>query len=110
MVMQPRSTMRPSEKLALIDKIGRTLQSKFGYAEIDLYLAEYNIPPPTDVTTNSKWIYSKTALKRVSLDTIIRIAEDLGLEQEIRRHTWGKYAATQLDGHDQVSAVHQPHS
>jgi TIR domain len=82
--MQTSSTMRPTEKLALVDKIGRTLQAKFGYAEIDLYLAEYNIPPPTDVTTNSKWIYSKTALKGVPLDTIIRIAEDLGLEQEIR--------------------------
>ena len=34
--------------------------------------------------TNSKWVYSKEALKGVPVDTIIKIAEDLGLEQEIR--------------------------
>jgi len=80
MSMQTNAAMRVSEKLALVDRIGRTLQAKFGYAEIDLYLAEYNIPPPKDVTTNSKWIYVKSALKGVPLDTIINIAEDLELE------------------------------
>jgi hypothetical protein len=34
--------MRVSDKLALIDKVGRALQAKFGYAEIDAFLAEYN--------------------------------------------------------------------
>jgi hypothetical protein len=76
--------MRPLEKIALIDKIGRELQSRFGYAEIDLHLAEYNIPKPTSVTSNSKWIYSKVALQGAPLDTIIKIAEDLGLEQQLR--------------------------
>ncbi len=76
--------MRPSDKIALIDKIGRELQSRFGYVEIDLYLAEFNIRKPTGVTTNSKWIYVKTALQGVPLDTIIEIAEDLGLEQQLR--------------------------
>ena len=47
-------------------------------------LAEFNIPKPTGVTTNSKWIYSKVAPQGVSLDKIINIAEDLGLEQQLR--------------------------
>jgi hypothetical protein len=37
--------MRVSEKLDLVDRIGRALQSKFGYTEIDLYPTEYNTPP-----------------------------------------------------------------
>jgi hypothetical protein len=84
MLMQASSTMRPSEKLALVDKIGRALQSKFGCSDIDLFLGEYNISPPTGVIANSKWVYAKEALKGVPVDTIIKIAEELGLEQEIR--------------------------
>ena len=84
MLMHTSPAMRVSVKLDLIDKIGRALQSKYGYSEIDMYLAEYGILPPKGVTTNSKWIYSKAALQGVPTDTIVKIAEDLGLEQAIR--------------------------
>ena len=84
MLMHTSPAMRVSVKLDLIDKIGRTLQSKYGYSEIDMYLAEYGILPPKGVTTNSKWICSKAALQGVPTDTIVKIAEDLGLEQAIR--------------------------
>ncbi len=84
MLMHTSPAMRVSVKLDLIDKIGRALQSKYGYAEIDMYLAEYGILPPKGATTNSKWVYSKTALHDAPTDTIIKIAEDLGLQQAIR--------------------------
>jgi TIR domain len=78
--------MRATEKLDLISRIGRELQSRFGYTEIDAYLAEFKIPPPKDVGTNSKWVYTKVALQGVPTDTVIAIAEDLNLENLHAQH------------------------
>ena len=72
--------MRISDKLALIDKIGRELQARFRYEEIDAFLAEYEINRPHGVSINSKWIYSKTALQGVQTDTLLEIAEELGID------------------------------
>lgn len=82
--MQTTASLRVSQRLMLVDRIGRTLQSKFGFSEIDLYLAEFHIPPPKDATRGSKWVYTKEALRDVPFDTVIKIAEDLELEQKIR--------------------------
>ena len=71
--------MRVSEKLALIDKIGRELQSRFSYSEIDAFLAEYKIPPPQNVGANSKWVYSKAALSGVAEDIVVKIAAELDM-------------------------------
>ena len=43
------------------------------------FLAEFAIQPPTNVTVNSKWVYSKTALGGVPTDKILRIAQELDL-------------------------------
>lgn len=71
--------MRIAEKLALIDKIGRELQSRFGYVEFDTFLMEFGIEPPKGVNSNSKWIYSKAALSGVSVQVVIKIAEELDI-------------------------------
>lgn len=71
--------LRVSEKMALIDKIGRELQARYSYYEIDAFLAEFKVGPPPTITSNSKWVYSKSALSGVSDDTIIRIASELDL-------------------------------
>lgn len=76
--------MRPTDKLALIDKIGRELQSRFRYDEIDTYLAEYKIETPGNISYNSKWLYSKEALQGVSTDLLLKIAEDLDMEVTAR--------------------------
>jgi hypothetical protein len=61
--------MRVSDKLILIDKIGRALQAKFGYAEIDVFFRKFKIPPPNqNVGTNSKWVYSNAALQGARTD------------------------------------------
>jgi hypothetical protein len=60
--------MRASEKLAVIDRIARELQSRFTYSDIDIYLAEFGVAKPTEVMSNSKWVYSKEALKKCSDD------------------------------------------
>ena len=73
--------MKVSQRLQLIDKIGRELQAKYGYADIDLFLAAYNINPPSEpVNYNSKWVYSKTALKNVDNKTLLQIANELEIE------------------------------
>ena len=73
--------MRVSDKLALIDKIGRALQAKFTYSDIDTFLAEFKIKPPSgDVGSNSKWVYSKAALQGADANTLLKIAEELGVE------------------------------
>lgn len=84
MLMHSTAGTRLAQRLNLIDRIGRILQSRYGFSDIDLYLAEFQIPPPKDATRGSKWLYTKEALRDVPLDTVIQIAEDLGLEQEIR--------------------------
>src|SRR5215831_18517006 len=82
--MESTAGTRIRQRLDLIDRIGRTLQSRYRFDDLDLYLAEFQIPPPKDGDRGSKWVYTKQALRDVPLDTVIKIAEDLGLEQEIR--------------------------
>jgi len=72
--------MRVSEKLDLIDKIGRELQSRFSYGDIDVFLAEFGVQT-SPVSTNSKWVYSKNALQGQSEATILKIARELELPQ-----------------------------
>lgn len=69
--------VRVTEKLDLISRIGRELQERFSYHEIDAFLAEFGVPPPGPISTNSKWVYSKAALGGQSDDVILRIAEEL---------------------------------
>lgn len=69
--------MRVTDKLALIDKVGRELQSRFTYDEIDAFLDEFKVSRPDKVSTNSKWVYSKAALTGQPLSILLQIAEEL---------------------------------
>jgi hypothetical protein len=71
--------MRVTEKFELIDKVARELQSRFTYAEIDAFLAEFGIASPSNVTSNSKWVYSKTALHGSPEQTLLRISQELDI-------------------------------
>lgn len=72
--------MKVTDRFEAIDKIGRELQRRFGYSEIDMYFAQFGVAPPSNgVGTNSKWVYSKAALANVPLEVISRIADDLDL-------------------------------
>jgi len=73
--------MRASEKLALIDRIVGELETRYGYREIDAYLNEFGISTPHEWHRwNSKREYSALHLYSKPADTIIKIAEDLGLD------------------------------
>jgi hypothetical protein len=71
--------VKVSERLALIDKIGRELQSRFTFSELDDYLTASGIAHPQNVAANSKWVYSRAALTPLPLSKIVEIADDLGI-------------------------------
>lgn len=72
------------QKIDLIDKVARELQSRFTYEDINVFLDQYGIARPTNITQNSKWLYSKAALAVVEIETIIAIAQEL--EIDVPRH------------------------
>ena len=69
--------LKASEKLDLIDKIGRELQQKYTFSDIDIYLKDFNVQPPIEPSYNSKWVYSKQALADVQSAVLLEIAADL---------------------------------
>lgn len=71
--------MKVSERIATVDRIGRELQARFSYDEIDSYLSAFGIERPNNISVNSKWVYSKTALRDAPLATILEIISDLDL-------------------------------
>jgi hypothetical protein len=72
--------MKVSQRLQLLDKIGRELQARYSYSDIDLFLAAYGVAPPTEPVTNSKWVYSKAALKGVDNKILLQIAIELEID------------------------------
>ena len=74
--------MRAVRKVDLIDKIARELQRRYTYSEIDEFLAAVDIDKPNDpsTATNSKWVYSKAALRGASESLLLRLAQELNLD------------------------------
>lgn len=70
--------MRIKQRMELIDKIGRELQARYSYSDIDVFLRAFGISPPEEpIGYNSKWLYSKEALKNADDSILIAIAEEL---------------------------------
>lgn len=70
--------MKILERLGIIDRIGRELQSRMSYGEIDTYLKAYGVDvKKTTSGVNSKWVYSKELLSDAKDDVILRIADEL---------------------------------
>jgi hypothetical protein len=75
--------LKVSEKLSLIDRIGRELQKRMSYGEIDTFLGAFgvnckNINP----SVNSKWVYVKELLADADENLILTIADDLEIEHD----------------------------
>lgn len=72
--------MRVLDRLSLIDRVSRELQSRMSFGEIDTYLKAYgvNIKKPTS-GVNSKWVYSKELLAEEPESVVLRIADELGV-------------------------------
>jgi hypothetical protein len=72
--------MKVMERMGLIDKIGRELQSRMTYAEIDVYLRHHSVDTKRPTSgANSKWVYVKELLGDESEAKIISIADDLDI-------------------------------
>ena len=70
--------MNAFERLELIDRIGRELQSIMSYAEIKTYLKVHGVDTAKATSNvNSKWVYSKDLLSGEPEDIILRIADEL---------------------------------
>jgi len=72
--------MKKLERLEIIDKIGRELQSRMTYVDIDTYLSGYGIATEHKPSLNSKYIYVKEILGKASDEIVIDIANELKIE------------------------------
>lgn len=70
--------MKQIERLSLVDRIGRELQARMTYTDIDSYLAGFGVNTTKQTSgVNSKWVYVKDLLADASPDLIVRIADEL---------------------------------
>ena len=64
--------------MCIRDRIRRELQAKYSYSDIDVFLRAFGIRPPQGpISYNSKWVYSKEALKDADDKILAAIAEEL---------------------------------
>jgi hypothetical protein len=70
--------MKKIDRLNLISAIGRVLQSRMTFSDIDIYLEGFGINCQDRVPSyNSKWVYVKEILADVDIQTILEIANEL---------------------------------
>ena len=80
-MLKSRHNMKIIERLNLIDQIGRTLQGRMTFSDIDIYLTAYGIDcKDKSPSANSKWVYVKELLADVSEEIIIQIADELEID------------------------------
>lgn len=80
--------MRVLERIELIDKIGRELQSRMSYSDIDVYLGAYGIETKdAQPSSNSKWVYVKELLANADENLVLSIAEELNLSHNFSNNT-----------------------
>ncbi len=71
--------MTQKELIDLIEKVAIELQDIFTTADINSYLRRFAIPGATQSAVSSKRIYVKGLLAEVKDETVLKIAEDLGI-------------------------------
>ena len=78
--------MRVIEKISLLDRIGRELQSRMGYSDINVFLGAYGVDcKDFQPSTNSKWVYVKELLANADKNLLIQIADDLAIDHNYSR-------------------------
>jgi TIR domain len=87
--LQPRvAQMRPTQRLDLIDQLGRELQSRYTFSQIEEFLAACGIKAPIGYSwPNSKWAYAKLALKDISDQILLEIADELQIKPSVAGST-----------------------
>lgn len=64
----------------MVEQIGVELQKRFGFDDIDAFLAGFGLAKPENVTVNSKRIYAKAGLAPASNEIIVKVAQELDIE------------------------------
>ncbi len=74
--------MKPLDRINLIDKIGRELQSRMTYSDITGYLFALEVDTKKDTSDGgvSKWVYVKDLLANEPDNLILKIANELEIE------------------------------
>ena len=66
--------------MELISRIGRELQARMSYEDIDTYLKDFGVvAEPSHGSYGSKWVYAKDLLRSTPEQTVVKIADELGL-------------------------------
>ncbi len=68
------------EKIEIIDMIGRELQERMKFSEIDSYFHTYGIPTDHQPSYNSKYVYVREILPKVDNKIILEIASELKID------------------------------
>lgn len=72
--------MKQIERIGLVDRIGRELQSRMTYGEITSYLRGFGVDTARETSgVNSKWVFVKDLLGDATPDLVIRVADDLDI-------------------------------
>jgi len=73
--------MRQIDRIDLISRIGRELQGRMGYGDIDIFLRGFDVDTSQPTSgTNSKWVYVKELLADEPEQKILRIADELEID------------------------------
>nr|WP_321235801.1 toll/interleukin-1 receptor domain-containing protein [uncultured Psychroserpens sp.] len=72
--------MKKLQKIELIDIIGKELQSRMTFSEIDGYFEVYGIPTDHQPSYYSKYVYVKEVLPKVDDKIILEIAQELEID------------------------------
>lgn len=76
--------MKIANRMELLDRLGRLLQERYTFAEIDLVLKAARLGNlETSDRRDSKWVYSKERLASVSDAELIRFAKELDLPVDV---------------------------
>jgi hypothetical protein len=72
--------MKVLERLTMIDRIGRELQKRMTFGEIDAYLKAYGVDTTRATSgVNSKWVHTKERLADEKDSVLIQIADELDI-------------------------------
>ena len=75
-------TMKPIERISLIDAISRELQTRMSFVDIVSYLTQYKIKTKPFQDYRSKYMYSKEMLSEVSDSILLSIAKELKIDHQ----------------------------
>ena len=80
--------MRKIDRMTLISTIGRELQSRMTYSDINGYLQGFGVDcKKTTSNTNSKWVYVKELLASESDNLVLKIADELKINHDYKTGT-----------------------